>query len=171
MKLSIIVPVFNMASGGKLEYCLESLVNQTINDYEIIAVDDCSTDNSLEILHQYETKYPDKFKVIASPVNKKQGGAKNLGLEIAKGDWIGFIDSDDWIHIQTVEKLYNAAIENKVFVSTCNYQTTNGENPAVDISVSAELLFIISTLFYFHISNITSTTRNTNFQCHSFSIF
>ena len=82
MKLSIIVPVFNMASDGKLEYCLESLVNQTINDYEIIAVDDCSTDNSLEILKQYEIKYPDKFKVIASPVNKKQGGAKNLGLEI-----------------------------------------------------------------------------------------
>ena len=46
MKLSIIVPVYNMAADGKLEYCLDSLVNQTISDYEIIAVDDCSTDNS-----------------------------------------------------------------------------------------------------------------------------
>ena len=105
MKLSIIVPVYNMAAGGKLEYCLESLVNQTVSDYEIIAVDDCSTDNSLEILRQYEAKYPDKFKVIASPVNKKQGGAKNLGLEIAKGEWIGFIDSDDWITSDYYEKL------------------------------------------------------------------
>ncbi len=50
MKLSIIVPVFNMAAEGKLEYCLDSLVNQTVEDYEIIAVDDCSTDRSFEIL-------------------------------------------------------------------------------------------------------------------------
>ena len=97
MKLSVIVPVYNMAAEGKLNYCLDSLVNQTIDDYEIIAVDDCSTDNSLEILRTYEIKYPDKLKVIASSVNRKQGGAKNLGLEAAKGEWIGFIDSDDWI--------------------------------------------------------------------------
>ena len=54
MKLSIIVPVYNMAADGKLEYCLESLVHQTVSDYEIIAVDDASTDNSLEILKNYE---------------------------------------------------------------------------------------------------------------------
>ena len=53
MKLSIIVPVFNMAAEGKLEYCLDSLVNQTVEDYEIIAVDDCSTDRSFEILKDY----------------------------------------------------------------------------------------------------------------------
>ena len=97
MKLSVIVPVYNMASEEKLIWCLDSLVNQTISDYEIIAVDDCSTDNSLEILRDYEKRYPEKFYVIASPVNKKQGGAKNLGLCQAKGDWIGFIDSDDWV--------------------------------------------------------------------------
>ena len=88
MKLSIIVPVYNMAAQDKLVWCLDSLVNQTIPDYEIIAVDDCSTDNSLEILRAYEEKYQGKFKVIASPVNKKQGGAKNLGLEAAAGEWI-----------------------------------------------------------------------------------
>ena len=53
MKLSIIVPVFNMAADGKLNFCLDSLVKQTISDYEIIAVDDCSTDNSLDILKEY----------------------------------------------------------------------------------------------------------------------
>ena len=62
MKLSIVVPVYNMAADGKLEYCLESLVNQTIDDYENIAVDDCSTDNSLEILRKYESKYPDTLR-------------------------------------------------------------------------------------------------------------
>ena len=97
MKLSVIVPVYNMASEEKLNWCMDSLVNQTISDYEIIAVDDCSTDNSLEILHDYERKYPEKVRVISSSVNKKQGGAKNLGLGRAKGEWIGFIDSDDWV--------------------------------------------------------------------------
>ena len=57
MQLSIIVPVYNMASDGKLNFCLDSLINQTITDYEIIAVDDCSTDHSLQILKEYEEKY------------------------------------------------------------------------------------------------------------------
>ena len=79
MKLSVIVPVYNMAEGDKLVWCLDSLVNQTITDYEIIAVDDCSTDNSLDILREYEKRYPDKFKVMASRVNKRQGGRKKSG--------------------------------------------------------------------------------------------
>ena len=81
MQLSIIVPVYNMAADGKLNFCLDSLINQTITDYEIIAVDDCSTDNSLDILKEYEKKYPDKFRAIHSPVNKHQGGAKNIGIK------------------------------------------------------------------------------------------
>ena len=125
MKLSIIVPVYNMAADGKLEYCLESLVSQTISDYEIIAVDDCSTDNSLEILRQYEANHPDKFKVIASHVNKKQGGAKNLGLEIAKGEWIGFIDSDDWITPDYYEKLLKKAEETGADMVGCDYHLTD----------------------------------------------
>ena len=59
MKLSIIVPVYNMAAEGKLEYCMDSLVGQTAADYEIIAVDDASTDASLEILRSYEAGYPE----------------------------------------------------------------------------------------------------------------
>ena len=93
MKLSVIVPVYNMAAEGKLQYCLESLVHQTFADMEIIAVDDASTDNSLEILRQYEKEYPGRVKVITYPVNRRQGGAKNEGLKVASGDWIGFIDS------------------------------------------------------------------------------
>ena len=67
MELSIIVPVYNMAADGKLEYCLDSLLNQTISDYEIIAVDDASTDNSPQILLDYAANYPDVFKVYFSP--------------------------------------------------------------------------------------------------------
>ena len=83
MKLSIIVPVYNMASDGKLNYCLDSLAAQTISDYEVITVDDASTDESFSILLEYEKKYPGKFKAVHSEVNKRQGGAKNIGLSLA----------------------------------------------------------------------------------------
>ena len=121
MKLSIIVPVFNMAADGKLNFCLDSLVKQTISDYEIIAVDDCSTDNSLDILKEYEKKYPDKFKAIHSPVNKHQGGAKNIGIREAKGEWIGFIDSDDWIVPDFYERLLTRAEETGADIVGCDY--------------------------------------------------
>ncbi len=121
MKLSIIVPVFNMAADGKLNFCLDSLVNQTIGDYEIIAVDDCSTDNSLDILKEYEQKYPDKFRAVHSPVNKHQGGAKNIGIREAKGEWIGFIDSDDWIVPDFYERLIGKAEETGADVVGCDY--------------------------------------------------
>ena len=125
MKLSVIVPDYNMAAQDKLAWCLDSLVNQTISDYEIIAVDDCSTDDSLEILRSYEQKYPDKVRVIASPVNKKQGGAKNLGLEEAKGDWIGFIDSDDWVTPDFYEKLLVRGEETGADIVGCDYHLTH----------------------------------------------
>lgn len=125
MKLSIIVPVYNMAGDGKLQFCMESLVRQTITDYEIIAVDDKSTDDSLAILHEYEQSYPDKIKVIASAENKRQGGAKNLGLDAACGEWVGFIDSDDWISPEMFSKLLKKAEETGADVVGCDYTITD----------------------------------------------
>lgn len=125
MKLSVIVPVYNMAADGKLEFCLNSLAGQTISDYEIIAVDDCSTDNSPEILYAYQRKYPEKFKVIVSPENRKQGGAKNLGLMQAQGEWIGFIDSDDWITPDFYERLLAKAEETGADMVGCDYHLTD----------------------------------------------
>ena len=121
MQLSIIVPVYNMAADGKLNFCLDSLINQTISDYEIIAVDDCSTDHSLQILKEYEEKYPDKFRAIHSPVNKRQGGAKNIGIREAKGEWIGFIDSDDWIVPEFYERLLDRAARTGADMVGCDY--------------------------------------------------
>lgn len=125
MKLSIIVPVYNMAADGKLEYCLNSLVNQTIDDYEIIAVDDCSTDESFSILQDYESRFPDKFLAIHSNVNKHQGGAKNIGMKLAEGEWIGFIDSDDWITPDMYERLIKRAEETGADLVGCDYCLTN----------------------------------------------
>lgn len=125
MKLSIIVPVYNMAGEGKLEYCLNSLVNQTIQDYEIIAVDDCSTDNSFEILQSYAERFPEKFIAVHSDVNKKQGGAKNIGMGLAKGEWIGFIDSDDWITPDFYERLIGKGEETGADMVGCDYHLTS----------------------------------------------
>ena len=124
MKLSIIVPVFNMAAEGKLEYCLDSLVNQTVEDYEIIAVDDCSTDRSFEILKDYEARFPEKFRAVHSEVNRHQGGAKNIGMKMAAGDWIGFIDSDDWITPDMYEKLIQRAESTGADLVGCDYCLT-----------------------------------------------
>lgn len=125
MKLSIIVPVYNMAADGKLEYCLDSLVNQTVEDYEIIAVDDCSTDSSFEILRRYEMRFPGKFHAVHSEVNRHQGGAKNIGLRMAKGDWIGFIDSDDWITSDMYERLIERAESTGADLAGCDYCLTD----------------------------------------------
>lgn len=121
MKLSIIVPVYNMAGEGKLQFCLDSLINQTIEDYEIIAVDDASTDSSLELLKEYEKKHPQKLKVLVHAENKRQGGAKNTGLKAAQGQWIGFIDSDDWVTPDYYEKLLKKAEETGADMVGCDY--------------------------------------------------
>ncbi|MDE6516601.1 MAG: glycosyltransferase, partial [Acetatifactor sp.] len=121
MKLSVIVPVYNMAAEGKLQFCLDSLVNQTISDYEIIAVDDASTDNSLEILQEYAGRYPEKVRVLAHEVNRRQGGAKNTGLKAATGKWVGFIDSDDWVTPDYYEKLLGRAEETGADMVGCDY--------------------------------------------------
>ena len=130
MKLSIIVPVYNMAADQKLEYCLNSLVAQTLQEpYEIIAVDDASTDQSLEILREYEQKYGQNaaqrknltFRVLHNERNRRQGGAKNAGLKIAEGEWIGFIDSDDWVTPDYYEKLLNKAEKTGADMVGCDY--------------------------------------------------
>lgn len=127
IRLSIVVPVYNMAAEGKLEYCLESLVRQKFSkgEYEIIAVDDCSTDSSWEILEWYQEKYPDKFIAIHSEKNHHQGGAKNIGLARARGEWLGFIDSDDWIVPDYYERLISKAEETGADMVGCDYNFTH----------------------------------------------
>lgn len=125
MKLSIIVPVYNMAADNKLTFCMDSLLQQNLEDYEIIAVDDCSTDKSLSILKSYEEKNPDKVKVIHSQVNRHQGGAKNLGIRAAAGDWIGFIDADDWIDPDMYRLMLQKADETGADMVGCDLNLVN----------------------------------------------
>lgn len=93
MKLSVVIPVYNVEKY--LQDCIDSLMAQTYKDCEFIFVDDASTDSCLDILYKNESQFPDKIKVIASKENKCQGGARNIGIKEARGEYIGFIDSDD----------------------------------------------------------------------------
>ena len=108
MKVSIIVPVYNVEKYiGK---CLDSLVNQTLKDIEIIIINDGSTDGSQKIIDKYKKKYP---KLIKSYIkdNRGQGPARNFGLEKAEGKYIGYVDSDDYVKLNMYEKLYNIAVK------------------------------------------------------------
>jgi glycosyltransferase involved in cell wall biosynthesis len=120
-RLSVIVPVYNMAAGEKLAYCLDSLVAQEVEGLEIVAVDDCSTDGSLEVLRGYEERYPEVVQVVALPENRRQGGAKNEGLRQANGQWIGFVDSDDWVSPDCYRKLLDRAEETGADLVGCGY--------------------------------------------------
>lgn len=125
-KLSVIVPVYNMAADQKLDWCMNSLVHQTIpqEEYEIIAVDDCSTDSSYQILCEYQKQYPQLVRAYHSPENLHQGGAKNIGLTMAQGEWIGFIDADDWVTPDYYEQLLTRAQETGADMVGCDYHLT-----------------------------------------------
>lgn len=124
MKLSIIVPVYNMASEGKLNFCIDSLLAQTVTDYEIICVDDASSDESFAIIKDYEARFPGRVRAVHSSENRRQGGARNLGIGLAKGEWIAFFDSDDFADARMYEKLLKKAEETGADVVGCQYQLT-----------------------------------------------
>ena len=101
-KISVIVPVYN--TEKYIKKCLDSLVNQTMKNIEIIVVNDGSNDHSEEIIKDYENKYPEMVKYY----KKENGGlpsARNYGLEKAKGEYIAFVDSDDYIDKELFSKL------------------------------------------------------------------
>ncbi len=116
-KVSVIVPVYNVEKY--LEKCLNSLVSQTLDDIEIIVVNDGSPDNSQKIIDSFGKKYP---KLVKGYI-KENGGlsdARNYGLNYATGEYIGFVDSDDYVEPTMFEKMYNKAIEGNFDVVACD---------------------------------------------------
>lgn len=108
VKVSIIIPVYNVEKY--LRTTLDCLLNQTLKDIEVICVNDCSKDGSLEILNEYSAK-DDRVKVIDLKENVGAAVARNKGLEVAKGEYLGFVDSDDEIDLNFYEELYKKAVE------------------------------------------------------------
>ena len=106
-KVSVIIPVYNVEKY--LRKCLESVVNQTLKDIEIICVNDGSTDSSALILDEY-ARNDNRIKVYTQE-NQGQGAARNMALELAQGDYIAFVDSDDWLEVSALEELYKFITE------------------------------------------------------------
>jgi len=115
--ISVIIPCYNL--DGYLIKCLDSILTQTYENLEIIAIDDGSTDKTPEILSQYATV--DKRIIFIRQTNAGAGEAANAGIECAKGDFIAFVDNDDWIEPTMYEKLHGALTSNNADMSVCNF--------------------------------------------------
>ena len=125
-KVSILVPIYNVEKY--LGQCLTSLVNQTLKDIEIICINDGSTDSSLEILNKFQKKDP--RIIIINKKNSGYGASMNMGLNIASGEYIGIVESDDFANSTMFEELYSLAKTNNLDLikSDFNYYTTsNGQ--------------------------------------------
>lgn len=125
-KVSIIVPVYNVEKY--LRACLDSLINQTLEDIEIICINDGSTDDSLAILQEYAIR--DNRILVHSKNNEGQAIARNIGIDLANGDYIAFVDSDDFCEPRMCEELYSLAKKHDADLVECRffmYDETTGE--------------------------------------------
>ncbi len=119
MKLSVIVPVYK--AEKYLRKCVDSILNQTTDELELILINDGSPDNSQLIIDEYVTAYPDKVRAIAVE-NGGQGRARNFGIDIAQGDYLSFIDSDDYLEADAFEIMLKAADENNADIVVCDME-------------------------------------------------
>lgn len=124
-KLSIIVPVYN--TGKYLEKCINSLINQTYKNIEIVIVEDCSTDNSKTIIKKFENRK--NIKIIYNKKNSGLSYSRNIGILKSTGEYVGFIDSDDYVDLDYYEKIMNKIQKEKADLAICDvkivYENTN----------------------------------------------
>lgn len=118
--ISVIIPVYNVEKY--LARCIDSVINQTYKNIEIILVNDGSTDKSGKLCDEYIKK--DSRVVVIHKENGGAAAARNKGLDIAKGGWISFVDSDDFVAVDFLDVLYSDAVENKVLISCCRLINT-----------------------------------------------
>ncbi len=128
-KVSVIVPCYNAAEY--LDRCMEHLLKQTIGteNMEIILIDDASTDDgaTLGLLTAYEEKYPDTILVIALEENMREGGARNIGISYAGGEYLVFCDADDWLAYRALEILYRTAVQYDADVVEYRYKVVSDD--------------------------------------------
>ena len=120
-RISIIIPLYNVEDY--IEYCLKSILNQRFEEYEVILINDGSTDKSRKIIDKYAIN-DERIKVIHKN-NEGASKARNLGIEKAKGEYIAFVDSDDTINNMMYEKMYSIAIHKDADIVACGYKEIN----------------------------------------------
>lgn len=135
IKISVIVPIYNTEKF--LRKCIESILNQTLQEIEIILINDGSTDNSHNICLEYAEKYPEKI-IYVNNKNIGCSATRNLGIELAKGEYIAFVDSDDYIEKTMYEELWNEKEKNNSDVIICGItyiNLLNNQNNQKNISI------------------------------------
>ncbi len=132
--ISVIIPIFNVKPY--LVRCLDSILHNTYRNLEIICVDDGSTDGSGAVCDEY-ARIDSRIKVIHKP-NGGLSSARNAGIDIATGEYIGFIDSDDWIHERYFEKLADALKNHDIALSICSYTITQEDNALNNVECTSE---------------------------------
>lgn len=128
--ISVVVPIYNVEQF--LRKCLESIINQSYRNIEIILVDDGSTDQCPAICEEYK-KIDQRIKVI----HKKNGGlsdARNIGIDAAQGEYLVFVDSDDYIHMDMIKKLYEIIIKDSSDLAICNYKVVDEYGSVLETS-------------------------------------
>ena len=149
LRLSFIVPFYNVELY--IEECIRSLYAQDIpwEEYEVICVDDCSPDGSRAIVERLQSEYP-TLKLLTTPENLRQGGARNMGLEVAKGRYIWFVDSDDYILPNCLKKLLAQTQEENLDILQFNYQKESKHINVVDFNSARGILIGEKYLFEDH---------------------
>ncbi len=138
IKVSVIIPVFN--AHMHLHKCIESLLSQTLEDCEFIFVNDGSTDDSVSIIQQYQINEP-RIQLY-NQENKGVSSARNKGIQLAKGDYIGFVDADDYVENTMFQELYDCAIKQKVDIVIANYfKVVDGKSFPILSKFSADTTF------------------------------
>lgn len=164
VKISIIIPVYN--SEKYLSECLESVVNQTFKDIEIICVNDGSTDSSQKILEAFQAK-DSRIKII-NQANSGAGKARNVGIENACGEYLYFLDSDDWLELNALEKFANSIGDADICLCRCQYyddvtkefkKTTNKKAQKTDNIFKIHPIPLFTKLYR------TSFIRENNIKC------
>ena len=130
-KISIVIPAYN--TEKYIKKCLDSIINQTYKNKEIIIIDDASTDNTLLEIEKYHDNAC--VKIIKNKENKGQAYSRNKAIKIASGDYIGFIDSDDFIEPDMLEKLYSKAKENNLDIAMCKIATYDNQTGEIKDNV------------------------------------
>ena len=130
-KVSLIIPVYN--AGHYIEACMDSLVAQTMDEVEIILVDDHGADHSMELAKAYVTHHKSRkqFRFLETPHNMGPGPARSVGIEAARGEYIGFVDSDDVVTPDFCERLYTAAKEHDADLAYCQALLVKGDEATV----------------------------------------
>lgn len=131
IQISVVLPIYNVANY--LDECVKSVLNQSYADFELILVDDGSTDGSQTLCDQYKQK--DKRIIVIHQKNGGLSSARNTGIKCAHGKYIALIDSDDYIAYDYIEQLYNAIVENSADISMCDFQKVTEDSKLKEIKI------------------------------------